>query len=100
MKVSGQLYTPSALPLEKEPPSTHWRLGGPQSWSERDGEEKHFQPLPGLEPPIIHSVAQSYTTELRVSWLLKFRHNQHKTVCSVNSIRFMSSLRYITKLRG
>jgi hypothetical protein len=29
------------------------RLGGPQSWSRRGGEEKNSQPLPGLEPPII-----------------------------------------------
>jgi hypothetical protein len=26
------------------------RLGGPQSHSGRGGEEKNFQPLPGLEP--------------------------------------------------
>jgi hypothetical protein len=42
----------------------HRRLGGPQSWSERDGEEKNSQPLPKLEPPIIQSVIQPYTTEL------------------------------------
>jgi hypothetical protein len=40
------------------------RLGGPQSWSGRGGEEKNYQPLPGFEPPIIQSVAQRYTTEL------------------------------------
>jgi hypothetical protein len=34
------------------------RLGGPKSLSERGGEEKNFQPLPGLEPPIIQPVAQ------------------------------------------
>jgi hypothetical protein len=28
------------------------RLGGPQSRSGRGGEEKNFQPLPGLEPRI------------------------------------------------
>jgi hypothetical protein len=38
------------------------RLCGPQSWSGHGGEEKNFQPLPGLEPPIIQIVAQSYTT--------------------------------------
>jgi len=35
---------------------SHWypldrRLSGPQSRSERGGEEKNFEPLPGLEPP-------------------------------------------------
>jgi hypothetical protein len=33
------------------------RLGGPQSRSGHGGDEKNFQPLPGLEPPIIHPVA-------------------------------------------
>jgi hypothetical protein len=37
------------------------RLGGPQSRSERGGDEKNSQPLPGLEPPIIQPVAQRYT---------------------------------------
>jgi hypothetical protein len=36
------------------------RLSGPQSRSGRGGEEA------GLEPPIIHPIAQHYTTEL--SW--------------------------------
>jgi hypothetical protein len=40
------------------------RLGEPQSRSGRGGEEKHSQPLLGLEPPIIQPVAQRYTTEL------------------------------------
>jgi hypothetical protein len=40
------------------------RLGGLQSRSGRSGEEKNSQPLPGLEPPIIHSVAQRYNIEL------------------------------------
>jgi hypothetical protein len=44
------------------------RLGGFQNQSGHGGEEKNFQPLPGLEPPIIQHVAQRYTTEL--SWLL------------------------------
>jgi hypothetical protein len=51
------------------------RLGGPQSRSGRGGEEKNSQPLPGLEPPIIQSVEQSYNTELSrllkdVLWML------------------------------
>jgi hypothetical protein len=39
-------------------------LGDPQSRSGCCGEEKIFQPLPALEPPIIQSVAQRYTAEL------------------------------------
>jgi hypothetical protein len=66
MEVSGQLQTPVALPPEKKSP---WypldrRLDGPQSRSGCGGEEKNSQPLPGLEPPIIHPVAQRYTTEI------------------------------------
>jgi hypothetical protein len=60
MEVSGQLQASDALPTGKEP----LRLGGPQSRSGRGGEEKNSQPLPGLEPPIIQTVAQRYTTEL------------------------------------
>jgi hypothetical protein len=40
------------------------RLRGLQGQSGQGGEEKNFQPLPGLEPPIIQPVAQRYTTEL------------------------------------
>jgi hypothetical protein len=40
------------------------KLGGPESWSEHGGEKKNFQPLPGLEPPIIQPVDQRYSTEL------------------------------------
>jgi hypothetical protein len=40
------------------------RLGGPQSRSRRNGEEKNFQSLPGLEPTIIQPGAQGYATEL------------------------------------
>jgi hypothetical protein len=48
---------------------SHWyplngRLGGPQSRSTRGGEEKNSHPLPGLEPPIIHTLAQGYTNEV------------------------------------
>jgi hypothetical protein len=40
------------------------RLGGPQSRYGRGGEEKNFQALSRLEPPIIQPVAQCYSTEL------------------------------------
>jgi hypothetical protein len=44
-------------PLDRKP-------SGPQSQSGRGGEEKDSQLLPGLEPSIIQSVTQRYTTEL------------------------------------
>jgi hypothetical protein len=51
MEVSDQLHAPAALPPGKDP----WflldrRLGGPQSRSGGGGEEKNFQPSPGIEP--------------------------------------------------
>jgi len=39
MEVSGQLYTPAALPLGKEPLVPLKRLGGPQSQSGHGGEK-------------------------------------------------------------
>jgi hypothetical protein len=65
MDVSGQLHAPAALPQGKSP----WypldrKLGGPQSWSGHNGEEKNSDPLPGLESPIIQPGAQRYTAEL------------------------------------
>jgi hypothetical protein len=65
MEVSGQLHAPAGLPQGKSP--LHLldrRLGGPQSRSGRCGEEKNSKPLPGLEHPIIQTVAQRYATEL------------------------------------
>jgi hypothetical protein len=47
------------------------RLGGPQSLSGRGGEEKNFQPLPGLESPIIQLVAQRYSTKEEVELLVR-----------------------------
>jgi hypothetical protein len=69
MEVSGQ-FTPWPLyPQGKSP----WypldrRLGRPQSQSGRGSEEENSQPLLGLKPLIIQSIAQCYTTEL--SWFL------------------------------
>jgi hypothetical protein len=60
--VSGRLYAPAAIPPGIE--TLDRRLDGPHSRSERGGEEKNSQPLPGLEPPIIHPIAQRYTSEL------------------------------------
>jgi hypothetical protein len=39
-------------------------LGGHQRQSGRGGEEKNSKLLPEFEPPIIHAVAQRYTSEL------------------------------------
>jgi hypothetical protein len=51
MEVSGQLHAPAALPPQEK---GSWypldrRLGGPQSRSERGGEENNSQPPPGIE---------------------------------------------------
>jgi hypothetical protein len=40
------------------------RLDGPQSRSGCGGEEKNSQPLPGQEPPLIQTVAQSHTIDI------------------------------------
>jgi hypothetical protein len=51
MEVSGQLHAPAAFPPGKEIRyPLNRRLGGPQSRSGRDGEEKNSQPPPGIEP--------------------------------------------------
>jgi hypothetical protein len=66
MEVSCQLHALAAcLPRERAPwYSLDRRLGGLQSQSGRGGEDINSQRSPGLEPPIIQSVAQRYTTEL------------------------------------
>jgi hypothetical protein len=65
MEVSARLKVPATLFPGKEPPNPlDGKLGGPQSRSGRDGEEKHSYPLAGLESPIVQPVAQRYTTEL------------------------------------
>jgi hypothetical protein len=59
MEVSFQLHDPAALPPGNNPRyQLDRRLGGPQSRSGRVGEEKNYQPLPELEPPIIQPVDQ------------------------------------------
>jgi hypothetical protein len=52
-------FTPRPLYLQGKIPRYAFdrRLGGPQSRSERDTEEKNSQPLPVLELPIIQPVA-------------------------------------------
>jgi hypothetical protein len=56
MEVSGQLHSQGKSPLYP----LDRRMGGLQSRSGRGSEEKNFQLMLGLEPPII----QRYTTEL------------------------------------
>jgi hypothetical protein len=60
----GQLHAQAALPQENSPwyPSDR-RLGGFQSRSGRGGKEKNFQPMPGLEPPLIQPVAHHCIAE-------------------------------------
>jgi hypothetical protein len=49
--VSGQLHAPATLPRGKSPPyPLDRKLGGSQSRSGRDGEEKNSQPPLGIEP--------------------------------------------------
>jgi hypothetical protein len=57
-------FTPQQLYLQGKSPSypLDRSLGGPHNQSGHSGEEKNSQPLPGLKPPIIQPIAQSYTT--------------------------------------
>jgi hypothetical protein len=57
------------------------RLGEPQSRSGRGGEEKNSQPLLGLEPPNIQSIAQRYNSELS-RLLVKFVRDSFKAAIS------------------
>jgi hypothetical protein len=59
MEVSGQLHALASLLQGKSPWYPYRRLGGPQSRSERGGEEKSSQPPQGI--PIVQPVAQRYT---------------------------------------
>jgi hypothetical protein len=53
MEVSDQLHIRADSRLEKElPHALTRRLGGPQSLSERFGEETNLLPLPGFDPLI------------------------------------------------
>jgi hypothetical protein len=61
MEVRGQFHAPAALPPGKDPPV---HIGGPQNRSGHGGEERNSHPLARLEPLIIQSIVQRYTTEL------------------------------------
>jgi hypothetical protein len=61
MEVNGQLHVPAALTQGKRPCyPLDKRLGGSQSRSGHEGEEKNSQPLPGLEPPRPSAIPLSY----------------------------------------
>jgi hypothetical protein len=71
MEVSGQLYAPAALPPRERVPGTHW-IGGrvdPRSGLDAAVMKRKF-PSSSRESnlPMIHPVAQRYTTELSVSY--------------------------------
>jgi hypothetical protein len=60
--MSCQLHAPATLYPGKDPRyPLDRKLGGPQSRSGRGGEEKNYQLLPRLEPPIVQPVVQLYT---------------------------------------
>jgi hypothetical protein len=65
MEVSGQLHAPAALPPGKEPLVP---IGQEAGWAPEPVWMRWWreisQPLPGLKPPIIQSIAQCYATEL------------------------------------
>jgi hypothetical protein len=51
MEANGQLHTPAALPLKKQPRYPLYRgLVGPQIRSGNYGEEKNLMLLPTIEP--------------------------------------------------
>jgi hypothetical protein len=54
-------FTPRPIYLQGKRPwyPLNRRLGGPQSRSGRGGEEKNYQPLPGLGLPIIQCYVKS-----------------------------------------
>jgi hypothetical protein len=56
------IFTPR--PLYSKGKNPWYAMDRRPSRSGRGGEEKNFQPLLGLEPPIIQPIAQRYTTEL------------------------------------
>jgi hypothetical protein len=63
---------------------------GAQSDSGRGGEEKNYQPLPGLEPPTINLVAQHYTAELyRLLTYLHTESNAELLKLSVHYLLFV-----------
>jgi hypothetical protein len=72
-------FTPRLLYLQEKSP---WypldrRLDGPQSRYGQD--ENNYQPLLGLEPPIIQPVSQRYTIELSRFICSRAIHNHLRT---------------------
>jgi hypothetical protein len=88
-----------------------WRLGGPQNLSGCGVEKKNSQPLPGLEPRLIQSVAQRYKTEfprllpivfpISEAFLFKF-YLGTKLLCGLRPklYTFHAFLTYVFIIRG
>jgi hypothetical protein len=73
LKVSGELYAPSALPPEKESPyPLDRKLGEPQSRSGRWREDENMLPLPGIDPgrpaPSLRTIQTWYDTVPKCVW--------------------------------
>jgi hypothetical protein len=81
IKVNAKLH---ARPLYPQRKSRRYPLdrvlGGLQSRSGRSGEEKNFQHLFGLEPPIIHAIPR-YTTKLSRRHVKFARYELKSIVC-------------------
>jgi hypothetical protein len=60
-------------------------MGRSQSRSGRGSEEKNYQPLSGLEPPIMQPVAQRYTIELsRLRVCIYYNGKGYSFPCAFN----------------
>jgi hypothetical protein len=61
MEMSGQLHSPAAIPLGKEPPITHW-IGGVGPWTGLDAVEKRkMSSLAVNRTSAVHLIARLYT---------------------------------------
>jgi hypothetical protein len=81
MEVSGQIHAPTALLPGREPQyPLDRRLGGPQSWSGRDNEDRLSLPLPWIDPRL------SNLAELSRLLLLLWSQYKYLTVFSMNLI--------------
>jgi hypothetical protein len=103
----GQLHAPAALPPGKEPRyQLDRRLGGPQSWSGRRGEEKILHPT-GTRTPTPRPVASRYTdyaipAPIR-SWVhtlkrhMVFRKTDECTCLNRRNLTVASNLHYYSQ---
>lgn len=65
------------LPTKKNTPvPTNGRKCGPQNQSRQCGEEKHFLPLPGIEPPLFYCLVHyTFNYPFFCTCLRMFTHN-------------------------